>query len=32
MLLERGASVVRTHDVAQTRDVIRVFERMVKRE
>jgi dihydropteroate synthase len=32
MLLEKGASVVRTHDVAQTLDVIRVFERMVKRQ
>jgi dihydropteroate synthase len=31
MLLEKGASIVRTHDVAQTLDVIRVFERMVKR-
>jgi dihydropteroate synthase len=31
MLLEKGASVVRTHDVAETLDVIRVFERMVKR-
>jgi dihydropteroate synthase len=31
MLLEKGASVVRTHDVAQTLDVIRVFGRMVKR-
>jgi len=31
MLLEKGASVVRTHDVAQTLDVIRVFEQMVKR-
>ncbi len=30
MLLSRGASVVRTHDVAQTLDVIRVFERLVK--
>ena len=30
MLLEKGASVVRTHDVAQTLEVIRVFERMVK--
>jgi dihydropteroate synthase len=30
MLLKKGASMVRTHDVAQTRDVIRVFERMVK--
>ena len=30
MLLSKGASVVRTHDVAQTRDAIRVFERMVK--
>ncbi len=31
MLLKKGASVVRTHDVAETLDVIRVFERMVKR-
>jgi dihydropteroate synthase len=31
MLLSKGASVVRTHDVAETLDVIRVFERMVKR-
>jgi dihydropteroate synthase len=31
MLLEKGASVVRTHDVAQTLDVIRVFEHLVKR-
>ena len=31
MLLSKGASIVRTHDVAQTLDVIRVFERMVKR-
>jgi len=30
MLLKLGASVVRTHDVAQTLDVIRVYERMVK--
>jgi len=30
MLLISGVSVVRTHDVAQTRDVIRVYERMVK--
>ena len=30
MLLLKGASVVRTHDVRETRDVIRVFERMVK--
>jgi dihydropteroate synthase len=30
MLLEKGASVVRTHDVAPTLDVIRVFEHMVK--
>ena len=30
MLLEKGASIVRTHDVAQTLDVIRVFERLVK--
>jgi dihydropteroate synthase len=32
MLLEKGASVVRTHDVAQTLDVIQVYERMVKQE
>jgi dihydropteroate synthase len=31
MLLEKGASIVRTHDVAQSLDVIRVFERLVKR-
>jgi dihydropteroate synthase len=31
MLLSQGASVVRTHDVAQTLDVIRVFEHLVKR-
>lgn len=31
MLLSKGASVVRTHDVAETLDVIRVFEHMVKR-
>ena len=30
-LLSKGASVVRTHDVAQTRDIIRVFERMGKK-
>ncbi len=30
ILLLKGASVVRTHDVRETRDVIRVFERMVK--
>jgi dihydropteroate synthase len=30
-LLQKGASVVRTHDVPQTRDLISVFERMVKR-
>lgn len=30
MLLKQGASVVRTHDVAQTLDVIRVYERMVQ--
>ncbi|MDD1696495.1 MAG: dihydropteroate synthase [Methanoregula sp.] len=30
MLLQKGASVVRTHDVAQTLDIIRVYERMVK--
>ena len=27
-LLAKGASVVRTHDVAETRDVIRVYERL----
>jgi len=32
MLLEKGASVIRTHDVAQTLDVIRVYEQMVKRQ
>jgi dihydropteroate synthase len=32
MLLEKGASIVRTHDVAETLDVIKVFERMVKRQ
>ncbi len=31
VLLQKGASVVRTHDVPQTRDLISVFERMVKR-
>ena len=30
MLLFKGASVVRTHDVPETRDAIRVYERMVK--
>lgn len=30
MLLEKGASIVRTHDVKETKDAIRVFERMVK--
>ncbi|MDD1701860.1 MAG: dihydropteroate synthase [Methanoregula sp.] len=29
-LLEKGASVIRTHDVAATRDVMKVYERMVK--
>ena len=29
-LLTKGASVVRTHDVAETADVIRVYERLVK--
>lgn len=32
MLLEKGASVVRTHDVAQTLDVMRVYENMVKEQ
>jgi dihydropteroate synthase len=31
MLLGKGASVIRTHDVAETRDVIRVYEHMVRR-
>jgi dihydropteroate synthase len=31
VLLQKGASMVRTHDVPQTRDLISVFERMVKR-
>jgi len=30
-LLRKGVSVVRTHDVPQTRDLISVYERMVKR-
>jgi dihydropteroate synthase len=29
-LLEKGASVVRTHDVRETVDTIRIFQRMVK--
>jgi len=29
-LLEKGASVIRTHDVAATRDVIKVYGQMVK--
>jgi dihydropteroate synthase len=32
MLLEKGASVIRTHDVAQTFDVMRVYENMVKEQ
>jgi dihydropteroate synthase len=32
MLLEKGASVIRTHDVAQTLDVMRVYENMVKEQ
>jgi dihydropteroate synthase len=31
VLLQKGASMVRTHDVPHTRDLISVFERMVKR-
>jgi len=31
MLLGKGASIVRTHDVAATRDIIRVYEQLVKR-
>jgi dihydropteroate synthase len=30
LLIERGASVIRTHDVAETRDLIHVYEHMVK--
>ncbi|MFA5221574.1 MAG: dihydropteroate synthase [Methanoregula sp.] len=30
MLLEKGACIVRTHDVKETKDAIRVFERMGK--
>jgi len=30
MLLIKGASLVRTHDVAATADVVKVYERMVK--
>jgi dihydropteroate synthase len=30
LLLKKGASVVRTHDVAETRDVLRVYEKMEK--
>ena len=29
-LLQKGASIVRTHDVAATADVVRVYERLVK--
>ena len=29
-LLEKGASIIRTHDVAATRDIIRVHEQLVK--
>jgi dihydropteroate synthase len=32
MLLEKGASLIRTHDVAQTLDVMRVYENMVKEQ
>jgi dihydropteroate synthase len=30
-LLQKGASLVRTHDVQSTVDTVRVFERLVKR-
>jgi dihydropteroate synthase len=30
-LLEKGAAMVRTHDVRETVDTVRVFERLVKR-
>jgi dihydropteroate synthase len=29
-LLEKGASIVRVHDVGATRDVMKVYEHMVK--
>src|SRR5208283_6016654 len=29
-LLEKGASIVRTHDVAATRDIMKVYGQMVK--
>jgi dihydropteroate synthase len=29
-LLEKGASIIRAHDVAATRDIMKVYERMVK--
>jgi dihydropteroate synthase len=29
-LLQKGASIVRTHDVKETLDAIRVYNRMVK--
>ena len=29
-LLEKGASIIRAHDVAATRDMMKVYERMVK--
>jgi dihydropteroate synthase len=31
-LLQKGASLVRTHDVAATADVVRVYERLVKEQ
>lgn len=31
-LLEKGAAMVRTHDVKETVDTVRVFERLVKRQ
>jgi dihydropteroate synthase len=30
LLLLKGTSIVRTHDVRETHDAIRVYERMVK--
>jgi dihydropteroate synthase len=30
-LIEKGASLVRTHDVKETIDTVRIFERLVKR-
>jgi dihydropteroate synthase len=29
-LLQKGASLIRTHDVAATADIVKVYERLVK--